>query len=1122
MKNLKILFILLALLVTTVSCTDEFDNSVGNNEECILGEERFVDLQFGHGTFEDVNISTRATTDGQLEWRIQNLYVLIFKSGGTAAENVKVYGKYFDIDNRQGTKKEVLDAYSEAWWVESATAKLDENNNIIEENGYKVLDVPSHGIIRMRVPTGNNFKIYVIANTEAGYLGISPETLDGIKTEKEFRDFNLRLIGTPNLRTNLMMVGEEDGVKISVNPKNEKEADIRHANGQDFAFNNDPKTNRALELKRMDAKIEFRIHINAHKNPKLKEFIPKSWQVINLPKSAKMVQAMASSYHPASGEGNFYNTLPVIFERTLQAYDKTGKPILDAKGQSVPEHIFSFYMLENYPDNAGKGTVTKYHDRDLRRKNPDGTYADGDMWVNAPNNATYVKIVGQLEMATDDNELGEPQTLFADVVYYIHLGDFARDVNDYNVERNTRYTYKISINDVKSIETEVETSKGDQPFQEPETGATGDIYVAKEDVRLFDAHYGQHVFRFNQAYIDDNVTWYVQTPFTPNGGAPQIIDGIPVTTGLDYKWVRFFRNHVNSDGHYSKGNRWYPGNKYTPTSGKAGDRLMYVDEFVKYIKDQKHKYDAGEPNDFLPEEIEGKPTQYVIYMTVFVDENVYEVNPFTGEKDPYLWTKTVNNCGDRILHVLCDNQQSLDNESSMTNSVISIRQRSIQTPYTQKEMKNEKGEPLCGWGCEIYDESGVNYATAENALPFNISGINYKTDPENGLYNTARLSNVLNQNDWSSYFNVVKTYPTPNANFAASGWELPEGFDPDVVNPNTERDNVHFLKSNYKNLRYTFLLRNRDNNGNGKIDKDELRWYIASLNQLTQLYLGGSGISGDAQIYPEKIANGGSTTINGNNIDLWRQHIISSSVLKDSHKPRLLWAEEGVSISDYGQEWTKKAINTVRCLRNLGTKEFNPSDVKSQPDNLIIVTRSNGNSGNYRFDMSRVARVSLRGGGEVDPNLRTTGVTDENNTFALLPLGFETGSRQPIGEWLTQDKKNQHIENLRKYDKHFQNATEVKDFDILKYIYDNGLEKDYPGPKGYRLPNIREAALISAYCDEFNIKDDLFMITTYYSFGFYGWQKPQEGNNRSWVVGKDFISLNGTITHFRFVRDWQP
>lgn len=49
---------------------------------------------------------------------------------------------------------------------------------------------------------------------------------------------------------------------------------------------------------------------------------------------------------------------------------------------------------------------------------------------------------------------------------------------------------------------------------------------------------------------------------------------------------------------------------------------------------------------------------------------------------------------------------------------------------------------------------------------------------------------------------------------------------------------IFFMRPGYVSLLYSILQRNRDNNGNGYIDPDEIRWYQAAVEQVFGLYLG--------------------------------------------------------------------------------------------------------------------------------------------------------------------------------------------------------------------------------------------------------------------------------------------
>ena len=80
------------------------------------------------------------------------------------------------------------------------------------------------------------------------------------------------------------------------------------------------------------------------------------------------------------------------------------------------------------------------------------------MWVYAPEEGTYLEIKGEVVMVVDVSSEAKTQQLSADVTYYVHLGDFAQDIADFKVRRNTNYIYTITIKGVNSIQVEVEST----------------------------------------------------------------------------------------------------------------------------------------------------------------------------------------------------------------------------------------------------------------------------------------------------------------------------------------------------------------------------------------------------------------------------------------------------------------------------------------------------------------------------------------------------------------------------------------------------------------------------------------------------------------------------------------
>ena len=116
------------------------------------------------------------------------------------------------------------------------------------------------------------------------------------------------------------------------------------------------------------------------------------------------------------------------------------------------------------------------------------------VFTNAPAKGTYVVLKGKYE------ETKNGTTRSADVTYYVHLGDCTKDKNNYDVERNCKYTYNITVAGVDKII--VEALKQNEEYQ---PGAEGVVleYGAKGKNMTLDSHYEYMVMRFYQNDIQE-------------------------------------------------------------------------------------------------------------------------------------------------------------------------------------------------------------------------------------------------------------------------------------------------------------------------------------------------------------------------------------------------------------------------------------------------------------------------------------------------------------------------------------------------------------------------------------------------------------------------------------------
>lgn len=1049
-------YIFILILIWLVSCTRD-------ENELLLQNSSGRIVRFAGSSFEDVVVNTKSTLSQAAESRVRNLFLVIFDRDGG-----KIYSAYYDATNVVSSVDGIVEGGVNFWTLE---------NNATE------------GSIVVNASNCEDAEMWIIANINADMINVSPEKLSFVKSKSELLELTASLNQNVITRTGMFpMVGMADKLKIDGNK-------ITSGGQEDFV----------VELKRIDAKVSVNLGVDTTEDTedetdatvtkqKIVEFRPESWSVMNLPQGTFIVDRGEADYTDA-GLG-YFNFMEAAFE----TFD-----------QDTKQHGFSFYMLENKHESKAS-TSGKYHLRDKRLKITSGEdvgsyqQEDGDMWEYAPAYSTYLVIKGEVVMEVDVTTNAKTQKLSGQVVYYIHLGDISKSMDDYSIVRNTHYTYNITIKGLDKIEVEVKKdAAGWNAENEVESGAMGMVYLAKEEIYTFDSHFGQRVFSFDQAFITpETVTWYVKTPFGREGTPGMLPDGTEVPYGLDYKWVHFMINKVDDEtGTYNHLNQ-----PYNPE--KATDVLA----FVKYIKQQKQNYDKGFPHAFLPEyddawrvkynadngtyitEEEAKANKngiwyrYRIYVTVFVDEYYYDdhpINPIEGQKDPLLWQQFVNQ-PNRLMHILSDSNFSKDGASSATGSVITIRQHSIQTPFNYTDPS-----VTSGWGAETVDETRDYfwlYKKSEGSAdpvhpsaPNQISGNNSTT---NGRYNTMRM--------WNLYSSDTE-------------------FNPDVrwdkfLDYNRNNDhNLIFLRDedDIATLRYACIMRNRDENGNGTIDAAEVKWYIASIGQLNELFIGEQGLGENARLYNTSVPYEDDIDVDGDGNNIapgWHTQVISSTRHSTYGHPVVLWAHEGASTSSYKQYgWNNhKCRHSIRCVRNLGiddpdeeTARENIMKFKHEPLDLVVIEGPgfNGNEETpsnesvYTFDFSRVNPKSTRAWSTIE--------LEPSHQFAeqaKVSTGFITGPE----------------------------ASETSSYTDMRKSLEGG---GSPCPEGYRLPNVRELAMMSTYLPADWFDGKAYKTSSYY---YLGGQNPEsvlrkESGKHSWQANNGYMTLNVTTQYVRCVKD---
>lgn len=1051
-KTLTIMTALLGLLVSSSCVRENLPAPSG------LGEgEGWLTMNFGPE--DNLEISTRATLGPDSESRVLNLFIFLFDSNGD-----KLYSKWFESADMVGSDSEVASAGKECWYVSNPSAT------------DAAAGTTARGTVKFKAPVGKGLKLYAIANLDADMVRISSDFLShNINSENELLDFSIYLNQETVSRNGYFpMTGKREGITITTD------------NTSSINTASDP-----LRLRRLDAKIRFKFKTGDRpdeNNQVIKSFTARQWRVINVPQTSFLMERDSDSgdVPPTTDENSYSDYASKFFDTGWVNFEEF---------PDTETSEFSFYMMENrmHPKNKA---FTSYNDRSRQQKesglhegenrkvtvsyiNSKGADVTRDMRIfsNANDFSTYVLVTGRVDMDLQNDDAG--QTLGGDVQYLIHLGDWSRisagthwddDVyehfTDFNTLRNTSYTYTVTVNSVNNIRVEVETAGGGNVENQP--GATGQITIAKEEIAICDAHYvsktmtfrAKNFFKGNDS-IAEELTWSVTTPFS---------DGIPNTPEepgtLDYRWVHFRLNKKDAEGNYFDVKR----RKYTDrpfltskdyksaeqnaegdgSPGLAGyhnDGSMDIVDLVKYIKEQVKLYEQyrknygsvnlsafDNPDDF---------DEAKICVTAFVDEFYYDENPVTGTTSTTLWKSFVNQ-PDRSMHILCNSSVSEDGESRATGSVITIQQHSIQSIYNTDL---DYDELQTAWGLEYVDEFADEITTYNvSAGDYNGSGLN--SDSYNGLTNSI-YEWGLNNGTGSDM--TVK-----------SGEEWKKYMDFEVDNDTPQ------MNSNYKSLKYFCMARNRDNNGDGKIDRSELRWYTASIKQLVGLYVGNILIDPHSRLYYRSKKEQESPDPN-----IWRQHIISSTKYfnKDwltEKQPTVIWGEEGTSLGDisgsiqWGSHGTY-SFNTfsVRCVRNLGmAADHKLSEV---PEDYIT--------------------VSPDPAGNTDLDARFTFVCTHLNNAAL---------RYYTSRELDYHDQESEINQLYKS---FQAASksESKKFGAVdfKTFNDNVTDDLNTGrgnrycPEGYRVPNQLELTMMRLYLEGVGSGNELekSFSRTYWSLG---------------------------------------
>lgn len=526
------------------------------------------------------------------------------------------------------------------------------------------------------------------------------------------------------------------------------------------------------------------------------------------------------------------------------------------------ENSYQCYL----PANVQTTTASPATFNEREKNTYDGT--GKKTFDNAPENATYVVIHGKYQGGDYAGDLS----------YTVHLGDFSKNPADFSVAANSNYEYTLTIKGVNNFIAE--SKKNDE-----DPGSEGVVIFKGTDILEVDCHYEARVMKFSMSELNQiiNVDKYgyilkIQTAFCETismivdgdgkiydaaefktQSNPTVLttvgaDGMPldasrilISGDVDFDWVRFVKN---------------TGNDYSTPNLNPGCRVSSshsISDVCAYPG--KENPQTGKDNtqtifEFLRDLYKAGKEQNAsyfnatgssVYVTCFVDENYYP------DKN---WTEYVNKSEPRRMYFANELFVSADGQSSFARAKYVVSQKSIWTFY-------ELDPTLKPFGLESVSEEKVQGVDV-------VKGTNSLEEPWDG-----RASAISNNKNKGFYASSTKS---------------------------TGKQDI------YTGAYKACMSRNRDENGNGTIDENEIKWYLASVDQYKGMWAGEEAFDTDARLF--KATESEWLALKkafGNGVDAklspWHYFTCSSA--------NTFWAEEGCATG------TNSSATMVRCIRTL-------------------------------------------------------------------------------------------------------------------------------------------------------------------------------------------------------------
>lgn len=586
---------------------------------------------------------------------------------------------------------------------------------------------------------------------------------------------------------------------------------------------------------------------------------------------------------------------------------------------------FEAYLPENLQD--AKQRVTD------QAKREDDNMSIPKEFTNAPKYGTYVVLKGKYEETQDGS------TRTADVTYYVHLGDCSVKYNDYNVERNCKYTFNITVAGVDKIIVEAKKEGNEQP------GAEGVVlkYGNTGKNLTLDSHYEYMVMRFNQADIkklkDSNLGYYYQVyalgkktePINVKDEAnPKTQEHQKQLNGVDTSWIEFAITGRKSKITGKKSKSSYGSEndgRGTPCDYPGKGNTKDIETFLQML--YKNAYDDSFWNNVG-----------YIDATCFVSENYYSDRT---------WDKYVNNVDKRAFYVANNVWVSEDTRSVYAEAQYGLTQHNIQTFYDRSQAGS-----VIAYGCETINDEEKSDGDSDFNLNDQVEGSN----GNNYWDGRANMKQDIFRNG-----KPVKT------------WD-------DLKN---KEDKLYY------SLRIACMRRNRDLNGDGKINEEEMRWYAPATQQYAGLWIGEQILSKESKLFKKS-----TTELDYNNDSKNRMVYYSST--KDAES---FLSEEGMATGNYNSATSNYRPKYVRCIRNLKSRNIGYDQT---PDKYYSYDSSTKTVTLNKVDQDALNITGEQG--ELNDHTEREEGNKPAQKFTIAADKWDTSYKNNYGTWIQPSAEN--------------------------------------------------------------------------------------------------------------------